>query len=135
MKRLLRFGAVGTVGFVVDATILLLLVQVLDVSPLPARCLSFVSAATVTFWLNQRFTFDAGSSFSMRRWSSYVFAMTLGACINLGVYHAWVVYQGASSSQLLLGTAAGSLAGMFCNYFVSSLWIFPTARSPSSAAE
>jgi len=135
MKRLGLFGLVGTIGFLVDAGLLLALVRLGGLPPLFARVLSFIVAASVTFLLNQRFTFESGSSFSVRRWSGYLMAMTVGACLNLGAYHLWVSYHGEASIHLLIGTALGSLSGMFCNYYTSSSWVFRTPRTRPTAAE
>jgi putative flippase GtrA len=126
---------VGAVGFVVDSGVLLLLAKVLFIDPLPARIGSFVTAATVTFLLNHRFTFAMRDRFSMRRWSFYVTATALGALINVGLYHWWVLRFGASATQLLLGTAIGSLVAMCVNFFVSQRFVFQqtaatTTRGP-----
>jgi putative flippase GtrA len=131
--RLLRFGAVGTVGFVVDAGLLVTIVALADVSPLPARILSFLVAATVTYALNQRFTFQLGGGFSFGRWTSYVTTTAIGACINVGIYRLWIAYMSATPSQLVIGTALGSLAAMLLNYFASSTLVFRNAKAQHAA--
>jgi putative flippase GtrA len=122
--QLLRFGAVGAVGFVVDAGLLVSIVALIDVSPTPARILSFLVAATVTFALNQRFTFGLGGGFSIGRWITYVMTTAVGACINVGIYRIWITHTDTSPLQLVIGTAIGSLAAMTVNYLASSMWVF-----------
>jgi len=133
MSRFIRFGMIGVVGFVVDVSALLLLVQFLFFSPLPARVLSFVIAASVTFILNQRFTFRLRERFSVRRWLYYLLTTAVGACANIGIYRIWIHYNGTDPRQLVMGTGVGSLFAMSINYLVSSLWVFPTPqRVPAS---
>jgi putative flippase GtrA len=121
---LLRFGAVGAVGFAVDAGLLVTFVTLADVAPTPARILSFLLAATVTFAFNQRFTFQLGGGFSIGRWAAYVMTTATGACINIGIYRLWIAYVDTSPLQLVIGTAVGSLAAMSINYLASSALVF-----------
>jgi putative flippase GtrA len=124
---------VGVVGYIVDAGILLLLVQLASLQPLPARIWSFVIAASVTFVFNQRFTFRMQESFSVQRWSFYLAATAFGAAINVGLYHAWIQRTDTTPSNLMLGTAVGSLVAMTVNYAVSSLLVFRFASRGSQA--
>jgi putative flippase GtrA len=126
--QVLRFAAVGVIGFVVDAGVLLAVVTWLHWSPLPARIASFLIAATVTFVLNQRFTFRLQERFDVYRFISYLAATAVGALINIGIYHLWVLINDAAPMQLVIGTAFGSLVAMFVNYFVSSLIVFRSTR-------
>jgi putative flippase GtrA len=129
----LRFAVVGSIGFVVDSSTLLLLVKGLGVPPLPARVLSFLLAASVTFVLNHRFTFRYPEPLRMRRWAYYVVTTSLGACVNIGIYQLWISAHGRSALQLALGTAIGSLVAMTLNFFISSTWIFRTPQRQASA--
>ena len=55
--RLLRFGAVGAVGFIVDGGLLYGLVASGLLGSLTARVVSFPTAVLTTWMLNRRFTF------------------------------------------------------------------------------
>lgn len=113
-----RFAVVGTVGFLVDTAVLLTLARLLAVPPVPARVVSFLCAATATYLLNRRFTFRAAAS-SKGRWMHYVCLAALGAMINIGVYRAWIASGSQDAAQLVIGSALGSLAAMFFNFFTS----------------
>src|SRR5215831_971219 len=128
IRRLFSFGLVGGIGFIVDAGTLLFLVKMLGLPPFGGRILSFITAATVTFVLNQRFTFKIDGPFSLKRWSFYLTTTAIGACINVGVYQVWLTYHGAAPVHLVIGTALGSLTAMSVNYFISSTLIFPTVK-------
>src|SRR5689334_22732097 len=132
IQRIVRFGCVGVVGFIVDASTLLLLVRFFALPPISARLISFLSAATVTFALNQRFTFRIADAFSMHRWVIYVLTTAFGAGVNLGVYSLWIHRNGTTPVQLALGTAVGSLVAMALNFAISSTLVFRTSRESSS---
>lgn len=57
MKRFMSFGAVGAVGFLADAAMLVVLVRLLLLDPFFARFLSIAFALTVTWLLNRTVTF------------------------------------------------------------------------------
>ena len=128
LAQMFRFGVIGVVGFGVDVGTLLLLVQSLHLNPLPARLASFVIAASVTFWLNQTFTFRLQARLSVRRWLYYLLTTAIGACTNVGIYRLWIHYNGIDPKQLVVGTGIGSLFAMSINYLVSSLWVFPAQQ-------
>jgi putative flippase GtrA len=128
IRQVIRFGIVGAVGFIVDVVVLLLLVKLELLTPLPGRFVSFLIAASATYFLNARFTFRAGNRFSIRRWTYYVAATMFGAVLNVGTYQAWILHNGSSAVQLALGAALGSLAAMIVNYTVSALWVFRSAQ-------
>jgi putative flippase GtrA len=131
LPQLLRFAAVGGVGFAADAGMLLLLARGYSISPLPARIVSFIVAATVTFALNQRLTFGVREKFSLRRWARYVGATAVGALVNIGIYQGWVNWHSPTATNLLVGAAAGSLVGLTFNYTLSRAWVF---RQPKPLA-
>lgn len=118
----LRFCLVGAVGFVVDAAITLAMTWALGASALLARVPAFLAAATATWVLNARFTFDrprrAGS------WLRYVLLTAVGALINLITYLAWLRMTDMSPLHVLVGVAAGSAVALAFNFFVSRRWIF-----------
>ena len=57
MSRIAGFLAVGAVGFVVDAAILWLLLDLTSIGPFAARLVSVGTALATTWLLNRRFTF------------------------------------------------------------------------------
>ncbi|ABM40800.1 MULTISPECIES: GtrA family protein [Diaphorobacter] len=122
--RLLRFGLVGTAGFVVDAGLLQTMVQWGGVNPFLARLGSFMAAATATWWLNRCFTFRVGSQASAGEWMRYVTTMVLGGLVNYGAYAALLLWLPLAMRQPWLGVAFGSLAGMAVNYYTSSRFVF-----------
>lgn len=120
--QLLRFGAVGVVGFVVDAGLTLVMTQFLHSGALPGRVVAFVIAATVTWNLNRRYTFrsEAGAS----SLASYIFLTAFGALINIGVYRSWIQATSTAPAQLVTGVAMGSIVALAFNFTVSRYIVF-----------
>lgn len=124
MGRLLRFGLVGVVGFIVDAGLLQIMVQWGGISPFSARLGSFMAAATTTWWLNRCFTFRARNQANGKEWMRYIAAMMLGGLFNYGVFAAVLLWLPLALRQPWLAVACGSLAGMAVNFYTSSRFVF-----------
>lgn len=123
-SQLLRFGLVGCVGFVTDASLTLLFHRQLGLGEAVARVLAFVAAATVGWWLNHKFTFRAAARVSASSWLRYVVLTSAGAAINIGCYLAVVRVLGTQALHLLAGVAVGSIVAMGFNFWVSRRWVF-----------
>lgn len=121
-SQLLRFGLVGCVGFVTDASFTLLFHSVLGLGEVPARVLGFVIAASVGWWLNRNFTFQVQTGASS--WLRYVVITSAGAAINIACYLGVLRVLGTRPLDLLAGVAVGSIVAMGFNYWVSRRWVF-----------
>ena len=85
----LRFAAVGAIGFVVDAGVLLALVALGWASPIEGRLISFACAVLVTFELNRRWSFGRMSRRPyLATLASYVGVQSGGFLCNL-----WLCYR------------------------------------------
>lgn len=133
MSRFLRFCAVGTLGFVIDAGVLLALTALAGFGPYGARVFSFLAAASATWWLNRRFTFAVEHSASRREWAAYLGLMLLGAAVNYGAYALLITAWDLARSHLWIGVAAGSIAGLAVN-FATSRRLFGRRRAAATVA-
>jgi putative flippase GtrA len=116
---------VGCVGFVVDASILYLAVYGFGAGYYGSRVVSYLAAATTTWYLNRRLTFAAqGSSGWLGEWGRFISLNLLGGAVNYAVYAVVVGLHGRSAVTPVLGVALGSLAGMLVNFFVSKRYVF-----------
>ena len=122
-RRFRRFLVVGTVGFLCDAAVSLLLIRTAGLPPIPARVLAFIAASVVTYRLNRRWTFETAPG-ADRGWRAYVAATGVGSLLNLAAYTAWIGAFGAAPAAILTGVAMGSLVGLSFNYFASARFIF-----------
>ncbi len=124
VPRFLRFCIVGVLGLLVDLAVLYATAWALGWYA--ARVLSFIAAASFTWWLNSRFTFAAearqGPS-AARQYLGYMTSMLGGAVLNYAAYVAtlhWLDLPGKAA----LGVAFGSCAGLACNYLSAQHLVF-----------
>jgi putative flippase GtrA len=119
-----RFGLVGVAGYIVDVTVLTLIVR-LGVDPFTARVPSFIAAASATWYLNRRYTFrDTRANGVKRQWGLFVLLMVPGAALNYATYALLVASWDIARTWLALPVAAGALAGMTLNFLVSKRVVF-----------
>ncbi len=124
-KQFLLFCAVGVAGLVVDIGVLYALAP--ELNWYLARLVSFLCAATVTWALNRRFTFDAQLAESLssiaRQYLGYLCAMGVGGAINYACYVAvMAVLNGPAVAAA--GVALGSVAGLFANFAMAKRAVF-----------
>ncbi|CAN5371228.1 hypothetical protein BH10PSE17_BH10PSE17_18160 [soil metagenome] len=125
-RHLLRFIAVGSVGFIVDACVLTAALKLTTLHPMAARVISFSCASAVTWWLNRRFTFDsrtAGRS-AAREYSRYLAVQSVGALTNFGIFSLMIALYPTWIEWPVLPLAFGSAGGLLVNFFGSKLWAF-----------
>lgn len=123
-KQLLKFGMVGTIGFLVDSGVLLLLLH-FGLNPYRGRLVSFFIAVTCTWLLNRNFTFKTKKTTTLwTEWMKYVMANSIGAILNYGVYAILLLKVVLVAQSPVLGVAAGSMVGLLANYINSSVFVF-----------
>ncbi|HYI84788.1 MAG TPA: GtrA family protein [Acetobacteraceae bacterium] len=134
MGELFRFGAVGVVGFVVDACVLELGLR-LGAGPWLGRVFSYFAAATATFSLHRAWTFRTAdrSRPLARDWSVFVLVNLVGFVCNYGTYAALLAGVPLVRELPVLGVAAGSLAGMAGNFVLSRRYVFPSRYEPTAS--
>ncbi|MBB5609086.1 MULTISPECIES: GtrA family protein [unclassified Janthinobacterium] len=129
MKQFLRFCLVGTLGFVVDAGVLQLLLLTVTTNPYTARIFSFLAAASVTWICNRSFTFRSAIPASRAEWLRYVGLMALGALVNYTVYALCIAASSYARAQPWSAVAAGSVAALGINFLLSRLLLRPAPAS------
>ncbi|WP_137124330.1 GtrA family protein [Roseomonas sp. HF4] len=126
-QEFLRFGVVGTVGFVTDTAVLYGALA-LGAGLYLGRAISYVSAATVTWALNRAWTFRGrGAGPVHRQWALFVVVNLVGFALNYGTYALLVTFVPLVAAHPVLGVAAGSVTGMFTNFALSRRLVFRKA--------
>jgi putative flippase GtrA len=120
LRQLAFFTLVGAAGFVVDASVLLLLAHGVGLDIYVARLLSWLTAATATWWLNRTLTFKDRSASLLRQWLMFLAANSGGGLINLGVSSALI----AARLTPVAAVACGALAGLLWNFIASRRFVF-----------
>jgi putative flippase GtrA len=125
IEQFLRFGVVGTVGFLVDSAVLLGMLA-LGLGPYGGRVVSYVAAASTTFALNRAWTFRAAPRDApmAAQWGRFLVLNLVGFAANYGTYAALIATTPLVAAHPVLGVAAGSVAGMFINFGLSRRFVF-----------
>jgi putative flippase GtrA len=126
--QFLRFGVVGTIGFVVDTAVLYAGLA-LGLGLYWGRAVSYVAAASGNWLLNRVWTFRGqGEGPMARQWARFLAVNLVGFACNYGTYALLVGFVPVVAAHPVLGVAAGSLAGMFVNFFLSRRLVFAGPR-------
>ncbi len=122
MKKLLRFGIVGTAGFLIDAAVLLLLLKATPLGPFLARLVAITVALVCTWFLNRSFTFGASRHSIAVEGFRYGSVGITSAVVNYLLYSALLI-----SAPMLTPFAAlafASIAAMAFSFFGYSRFVF-----------
>jgi putative flippase GtrA len=123
----LRFAIVGMLCFVIAAQITVILIR-LGLGPYFGGAIAFSCAITASWYLNRSFTFRGRRSpRPLRELFGFVMANLPGAALNYSVYAGLVVFHVV---EPVAAIAAGSIAGMICN-FILSRWLVFRATKPA----
>jgi putative flippase GtrA len=119
----LRFGAVGTSGFVIDTAVVYALRGWLGLYG--AGGVSFFVGATANWLLNRVWTFRGrGGGPAHRQWLMFMVTNLLGFVLNRGTYAALVTFSPVCADNPVLAVAAGCLAGLATNFSLSRRLVF-----------
>lgn len=120
---IIKFGLVGALGFLVDATTLTLLLN--EFPKGVARFMAFAVAVTFTYALNRWFTFNArGQPGVLASYFKFIAANSGGGLLNLAVSTTLLKLSLPIVSHPFVAVAAGSASGMLVNYLLSSRFVF-----------
>ena len=117
VRQIMRFGVVGTIGFVVDGGMLWVLLSA-GLNPYAARALSFPIAVVVTWALNRIWTFSSADKTGKRQqFNRYLAVQLVGAGANYCVYSSIIRAFGHAGQVVFAALVVGSLVGMFLNFW------------------
>jgi putative flippase GtrA len=126
-SRLARFLVVGGFGFLVAEAVLLLMLRV-GADKYSAWLVSFLCAATFTWWGNRNLTFAdrkaTGSRAMFVEWLKFIAANALGGAVNGGLYAALVTWAPEPLGIPFVALACGVLAGLAINFTMSNFLVF-----------
>jgi putative flippase GtrA len=121
--QLLRFGAVGTLGFVVDTATVYALRAALGLYG--AGLAGYVTAASSNWVFNRIWTFRGqGSGSAHRQWALFMVVNLAGFVLNRGTYALLVTFVPIAADQPVIAVAAGAIAGLFTNFTLSRRLVF-----------
>jgi putative flippase GtrA len=124
VMEILRFGVVGTIGFVVDTAVLYAGLA-FGLGLYGGRAVSYLVAATTTWALNRLWTFRGrGEGPAHQQWALFLVVNLIGFAMNYGTYAALIAFVPMVAAHPVLGVAAGAIAGMFGNFVLSRQLVF-----------
>jgi putative flippase GtrA len=119
------FVLVGGIGFIVDATILAILVHGYHWGDYTARLVSFAFAVTVTWLLNRSYVFAAERTHDRRsEYTRYLTVQGMGMAINFLVYSLCIVSNPLMDQWPVLALAVGSVVALAFNYAGARIFVF-----------
>ena len=126
-----RFAAIGSAAFVVDSAVLYGGLA-LGLGLYWGRAVSYLVAATFTWYGNRRITFAThahGASAVAAEWIRFLSANLVGGAVNYATYAGLVSLLPLVRAYPVLGVAAGSIAGLGVNFTLSKFLVFRASRS------
>lgn len=123
IAQVLRFGTVGTSGFLIDTAIVYALAGKLGLYG--AGLVSYLVAASWCWGLNRAWTFRGrGRGLARHQWATYLLLNLSGFILNRGTYAALVTVVPVCATQPVFAVAGGALAGVLLNFTLSRQLVF-----------
>jgi putative flippase GtrA len=123
LVQFFRFAVIGTLGFVWDTLVVYATAPLVGVYI--AGLVSYVVASTMNWLLNRTWTYRHVPHGAMhRQWAKFLLANSVGLVLNRGTYFALIATVPLCHAHLVLPVAAGGLAGMFVNFYLSRRLVF-----------
>lgn len=122
MNRFLRFAAIGGIGFVVDAVVLVAALTWTPLGPLSARIVSIAVALATTWMLNRTITFGPSSRPVAVEGARYGGIGVASAAVNYGAYSLLIL--AAPSLPVVVALAIASAIAMGFSFIGYSRLVF-----------
>ena len=128
MKKLFRFLLAGSVGFVVDAGVLHLLLWYTPVGPFIGRAVSIPSALLATWILNRNFTFGHSDRSLAAEGFRYGSVGLTSAVLNYALFSSLLMTE--PSLRPIIALTLGSAAATTFSFFGYSRFVFRHRQNP-----
>ncbi len=134
-RQFLSFACIGAAAFVVDVAVLHAAMHFGGLNFYAGRAVSWLSAATFTWYLNRRLTFrEAATDSAAAQWLKFLVANSLGGALNYAIYAACIATSPVARAWPVLAVGAGSIGGLFVNFVLSSRFVFQRAKPDRPSA-
>ena len=122
-RQFSRFAVIGVFGFVCDSAIVTTTAP--WIGPYAAGLVSYAIVVSINWLLNRVWTFRGHAHDAPhRQWARFFAANIVGFILNRGTYVILVATVPACREHLVLPVAAGALAGMFMNFYLTRRVVF-----------
>jgi putative flippase GtrA len=127
-SRLVRFGAVGGAGFIVNEAALFAAHRLVHAGPHLSWLLAFFPSVTFTWWGNRVLTFadkaSEGHIGIIAEWGRFFVTNSFGAAVNFIVYSALIAMAPFPFDVPYVALAIGVLVGLVFNFSLSKKLVF-----------
>jgi putative flippase GtrA len=125
VSRFIRFSIIGTFGYLIDISIFFAINELYELSVYFSRIISFVFAATFSWYGNRLFTFASSKKKRvLKEWIDYLYSMTPGAAMNYLVFLIIVFSFENTQVVLFFAFSIGVLVGLLINYNLAKKYVF-----------
>lgn len=132
--RLLPFAGIGAVGFLIDASLLTVLVNGFGWNHYSARAISFGCAVTATWLGNRHFVFERTAQTS-KEYAQYLTTQVIGACLNLATYVLLIEIFPGLARWPVIPLAGGAVVGLLFNFNVARHLIYSRRERPARTVD
>lgn len=122
MRKLVRFGIAGGIGFIVDAGVLALLLHLTPLGPFLARLIAIAIAMITTWSFNRAFTFGRSGHSLAAEGFRYGSVGITTALLNYALYSVLLI--SLPVLQPLAAMVFASTASMAFSFFGYSRFVF-----------
>jgi putative flippase GtrA len=130
-REFMLFAVGGVIGLIVAAGVVQLLVSFAHANPYVSWPISFLLAATATWWWNRTHTFAAAQSGRSlpAEWLHWIALMSGGAAVNYAVY--WLCLHELPSWQRwpALASVVGSVVAALVNFVSARTLLFRRSKT------
>jgi putative flippase GtrA len=124
LRQPIKFGIVGGMGFVVDAFVLFMLINFLYLNPYLSRLISFVFAASFTWFLHSKYTFSVKTVNLSHQWIKFIIFNGSGMILNFLIYSAIIYFATNPFNNPMFSLFISSIVAYAYNFNVSRRYVF-----------
>ncbi|MBN8949731.1 MULTISPECIES: GtrA family protein [unclassified Rhizobium] len=128
MKKLFRFLIAGTIGFLVDAGVLHLLLWFTPLGPFIGRAISIPTALMTTWFINRNFTFGRSDRSLAAEGFRYGSVGLTSAILNYALFSSLLVAEPGLRPIIALTLASGAATAF--SFFGYSRFVFRHRQNP-----
>ncbi|MEW7007185.1 MULTISPECIES: GtrA family protein [unclassified Lentilitoribacter] len=127
MRKLFFFGIAGSIGFIVDAGVLILLLHFTPLDPFSARIFAIAAAMFCTWMINRNFTFQKGGRSVAKEGMRYGSVGITSALINYTVYSGLLIQF--SELRPVFAVVIASAVATIWSYVGYSKFVFAAPKN------
>jgi putative flippase GtrA len=124
--RLASFAVAGGTGFIVDASVLTLLMKITPLGPFSARIFAIAAAMFTTWIINRTVTFGKSGDHVVKEGARYGFVALIGAGLNYAIYSGLLLAAPNLITPLMALVIAVGIVTVF-SYLGYSRFVFNRA--------